>query len=68
VAHAYNPSYSGGRGQEDHGSKPASGEIICEILFQKNPSQIRVSGVAQGVAPKLKSQHCKKKLNRMTIK
>jgi hypothetical protein len=22
VAHAYNPSYSGGRDQEDHGSKP----------------------------------------------
>jgi hypothetical protein len=23
VAYAYNPSYSGGRDQEDHGSKPA---------------------------------------------
>jgi hypothetical protein len=23
VAHAYNPSYAGGRDQEDHGSKPA---------------------------------------------
>jgi hypothetical protein len=23
VAHAYNSSYSGGRDQEDHGSKPA---------------------------------------------
>jgi hypothetical protein len=23
MAHAYNPSYSGGRDQEDHGSKPA---------------------------------------------
>jgi hypothetical protein len=23
VAHAYNPSYSGGRGQEDHDLKPA---------------------------------------------
>jgi hypothetical protein len=23
VAHAYNPSYSGGRDQEDYGSKPA---------------------------------------------
>jgi hypothetical protein len=22
VAHTYNPSYSGGRDQEDHGSKP----------------------------------------------
>jgi hypothetical protein len=26
VAHAYNPSYSGGRKQEDHGSKPAPGK------------------------------------------
>jgi hypothetical protein len=25
VAHACNPSYSGGRDQEDHGSKPARG-------------------------------------------
>jgi hypothetical protein len=25
VAHAYNPSYSGGRDQEDGGSKPAGG-------------------------------------------
>jgi hypothetical protein len=23
VTHTYNPSYSGGRDQEDHGSKPA---------------------------------------------
>jgi hypothetical protein len=26
VAHTYNPSYSGGRDQEDHGSKPALGK------------------------------------------
>jgi hypothetical protein len=26
VAHAYNPSYSGGRNQEDHGLKPAKGK------------------------------------------
>jgi hypothetical protein len=26
VAHACNPSYSGGRDQEDHGSKPAPGK------------------------------------------
>jgi hypothetical protein len=26
VARAYNPSYSGGRDQKDHGSKPALGK------------------------------------------
>jgi hypothetical protein len=26
VAHAYNPSYSGGKDQEDHSSKPAPGK------------------------------------------
>jgi hypothetical protein len=26
VAHAYNPSYLGGRDQMDHGSKPALGK------------------------------------------
>jgi hypothetical protein len=26
VAHTYNPSYSRGRDQEDHGSKPAPGK------------------------------------------
>jgi hypothetical protein len=33
VAHAYNPSYSGGRDQEDCGSKP--GQIVHENLSQK---------------------------------
>jgi hypothetical protein len=33
VAHAYNPSYSGGRDQETHGSKPA----------QANPSRNPIS-------------------------
>jgi hypothetical protein len=38
VVHAYNPSYSGGRDQEDCGqSQP--GQIVCKILSQKKPSQ-----------------------------
>jgi hypothetical protein len=28
MAHAYNPSYSGGRDQEDHGSKPAQANSL----------------------------------------
>jgi hypothetical protein len=47
VAHAYNPSYLGGRNQEDHSSKPA--QTVGETLSQKNPSQKRAGGVAQGV-------------------
>jgi hypothetical protein len=38
VAHAYNPSYSGGKDQEDHGSKPAQ-ENISRDLISKNPLQ-----------------------------
>jgi hypothetical protein len=40
VAHAYNSSYSGGRGQEDHSSKPAwansySRDAILKKLIPK---------------------------------
>jgi hypothetical protein len=34
VAHAFNPSYSGGKDQEDRGWKPAC-EIVYETLFKK---------------------------------
>jgi hypothetical protein len=34
VAHACNPSYSGGRDQEDQGSKP-DGQIVLETLSRK---------------------------------
>jgi hypothetical protein len=49
VAHACNPSYSGGRDQEDHGSKPAW-QIVHETLSQKYSSspKKRAGGVAQG--------------------
>jgi hypothetical protein len=35
VAHAYNPSYSGGRDQEDHGSKPAWANSSARSYFEK---------------------------------
>jgi hypothetical protein len=60
VAHACNPSYSGGRDQEDGGSKQ-SGQIVHETLSQKNPSPKRAGGVAQGEGPEFKAQYCKKK-------
>jgi hypothetical protein len=41
VAHACNPSYSGGRGQP--------GQIVLKTLSRKNASEKRADGVAQGV-------------------
>jgi hypothetical protein len=37
-SHACNPSYSGGRGQEDHGSKPTWANSSRDPI-SKNPSQ-----------------------------
>jgi hypothetical protein len=36
-------------------------QIVCETLSQKNPSQKRVGGVAQGEGPEFKPQYHKKK-------
>jgi hypothetical protein len=40
------------------------GQIVCETLSQKNPSQKRAGGVAQGEGPEFKPQYCKKKKKR----
>jgi hypothetical protein len=63
VAHACNSSYSGGRDQEDRSSKPNvfHRQIVFETLSQKNPSQKRAGGVAQGVGSEFRPQYCKKK-------
>jgi hypothetical protein len=47
VAHSCNPSYSEGRDQEDGDSRP---------YLEKNPSQKRAGGVAQGEVPEFKVQ------------
>jgi hypothetical protein len=54
VAHAYNPSYSEGRDQEDHVSKPVQLRPCLERVAQK-----RAGGVAQGVSPEFKPQYHK---------
>jgi hypothetical protein len=55
VAHACNPSCSGGRDQEDHSSKPP-GQIVLETLSRKTLSQ------KAGIGPEFKPQyHTKKK-------
>jgi hypothetical protein len=46
MAHACNPSYSGGRDQEDFGLKLA--QEICAQDPISNPSQKRTGGVTQG--------------------
>jgi hypothetical protein len=48
VAHACNPSYSGGRDQEDHVPKPAQANSL------QDPISKRVVGVAQGKGPEFK--------------
>jgi hypothetical protein len=63
VAHAYNPSYSGSREQEDLGSKPAransSQDPISKIHHKKGEGG--AGGVAQGVGPEFRPQYHKKK-------
>jgi hypothetical protein len=62
VAHSCNPSYSGGRDQEDGSSKPAQTNSLQDpILKKKKKSQKTVGGLAQGVGPEFKPQYCKKK-------
>jgi hypothetical protein len=56
VAHTYNPSYSRGRDQEDHSSKPAQANS-SKILSRKNP--LHKKGWWSG--PEFKPQYHKKK-------
>jgi hypothetical protein len=35
VVHAYNPSYSGGRDQKDHGLKPAQANSLGDAISKK---------------------------------
>jgi hypothetical protein len=57
VAHACNPSYSGGRDQEDGSSKLAR-QIVQKALLENTK---RAGRVAQGEGPEFKSQYRKKK-------
>jgi hypothetical protein len=42
VAHAYNPSYSGGRDQEDRGSKPACANSFERPYLEKPFTKIEL--------------------------
>jgi hypothetical protein len=62
VAHTCNPSYSGDRDQEDHGSKPYWANSLQDPI-SKNPSQNnRAGGVAQAPVPEKKKQKTRPKL------
>jgi hypothetical protein len=60
VAHACNPSYSGGRDQEDCSSKPAW-TTVGKTLSQKNPSQKTAGEVALSSNPSTEKQKERKK-------
>jgi hypothetical protein len=60
VAHACNPSYSGGRAQEDHGSKPAQVNSLRDPIL-KIPITKRAGREAHGEDPEFKARWCKKK-------
>jgi hypothetical protein len=55
VTHACNPTYSGGRDHEDHGSKPARTNSSWDVILKMLKTE-RASGVAQGVGPEFKPQ------------
>jgi hypothetical protein len=60
VAHTCNPSYSGGRDQDDYSSKPAQANISRDPI-SKIPNANRAGGVAQGVSPAFKPWYHKNK-------
>jgi hypothetical protein len=63
---ACNPSYSGGRDQEDHGLKPAGANSSRDPI-SKNPSQKRAGAVAHSVGPEFKPQYHQKKKKIMVV-
>jgi hypothetical protein len=54
VAHAYNLSYSGGRNQEDLGSKSAWPDPNLEKTHHKKEGSEGAGRVAQGIGPEFK--------------
>jgi hypothetical protein len=61
VAHTCNPSYSDGRDQEDHGSKPAQANSSVRPYLEKALHKKGAGGVFQGVGLEFKPQYRKKK-------
>jgi hypothetical protein len=60
VAHAYNPSYSGGRDQEDQGVKWPGQTIPQDSISKKKNITKKGWRSDSGVGPDYKPQHQKK--------
>jgi hypothetical protein len=54
MAHTCNLSYSGGRDQKDHGSKPAQANSSRDPIWKKFITKKRAGRVAQGVGSDFK--------------
>jgi hypothetical protein len=63
VAHAYNPSYSGGRDREDCSSKPARANNSQDPFSEKPFTKKGLVEWAQDVGPEFKLQYLKNKKN-----
>jgi hypothetical protein len=61
VVHTCNRSYSGGRDQEDRGSKPAQENSLQDSISKTPITKIKAGGLAQGVSPEFKPQFHKTK-------
>jgi hypothetical protein len=67
VAHACNPSYSGGRNQEDCGLKPAQANSFTRPYLKKTLHKKRDGGVTQGVGPEFKPQYHQKQKQKKNL-
>jgi hypothetical protein len=61
VAHVCNPSYSGGRDQEDRSSKPAWANRSSRPYLEKTLHKNKAGRVAQGEGPEFKAWYHQKK-------
>jgi hypothetical protein len=69
VAHGCNPSYSGGKDQEDHGSNPAQANSSRDLILEKKTiTKKRAGGVAQDIGPEFKPQYRQKKKKKVKMK
>jgi hypothetical protein len=60
AAHTCNPSYSGGRDQEDHSLRSAQANGSRDPVSKKPITKKRAGGVAQGVGPEFKPHYHQK--------
>jgi hypothetical protein len=67
VAHACNISFSGGRDQEDPGSKLAWANSLRDPISKITYHTNRAGGVDQGEGPEFKLRYHKKKKEKETV-